>query len=914
MKKTILTCLVLMAIGLCLFVSCNGEQSLPENTDGVAYVRFGENVNRDFTPSYKPVPYSELYWYYTAEKTDGYGTFGQKTTQTAVKTGDTKTGIVLTEDEALGPFSEGSWNFTLYAYKENSTSSTLIYKSEAIAVKLTAGETKAVSIATSVTPVGETGTVKLEGAYFNYASQQTNTTATYPNFQMVVTETSGTEAQKMSYTYTNVAGDSNKKLTLSDKADITSDTSNSYTQWTVKFDSDQTLPEGTYKCVVTAYISDIEKPIGKSEFWFAVYPNATTTISGSLTEKPDTKVIFAVKERVIQTAVVSEDKATFEQTLDTSSDDSSLLSGTNVTLDLSDLNANKQDSEKIKSVTLETETLIGEEAAEGFSVVDKSNATESVLVSLDFTAKDQNGNVIGTDGFGESKTATITKFVGKNKNNGKCYNCNDSHTNTTTYSHSDSSTNNLAVYYNGVEDTNSYKITKYNAETGYAEFTTTHFSTFVLVDKTNFPAYIETSGSKTYYPTLEEAFDVANKADGATTIVVNRSTYLQKDVTVSAENITLDFKGSDNASKTVGSRNGAAIKVDTEKKLVVTNSAAEQADIIKGARVDGISNIDGTYYASFDEAYEAVEANDTVTLVKDVEVVDLSKPIDINKNFTVDLGGNTLIVKNAKTVSTRDNATAFNIMKNTEVTVKNGKIVGYNGTTFCLKETGAKLTLDNVNAKLTNDIDNHPVWWEANDNTAITPKVVQLYQCVKTSLTVKNSKLYVEYGAYGIASNALSADAEITVNIENSTVECNKGSDSPALMLNVPGNITITGSTIIGDSHGAILRGGTHTISNSTFEFKTASEEYKAFESKNWSSGNGVPNAAIVIGNRSDSYNYPTTVTFNGTNTLTVPEGSNQLYVYQKDNTDSRKVTVTGADSSWTVNENRNGATYTTAE
>ena len=323
--------------------------------------------------------------------------------------------------------------------------------------------------------------------------------------------------------------------------------------------------------------------------------------------------------------------------------------------------------------------------------------------------------------------------------------------------------------------------------------------------------------------------------------------------------------------------------------------------------------ITGTLVSTAEALKTALSGDKTIYLGADITVEELSSPLEIKKNLTIDLNNKTLTVKNVQTASTRDNAAAFNIVKDTELTVKNGSVVGYNGTTFCLKETGANLTLDKVNATLTNDRKTDRIYWKASNGEWITPKVVQLYQYVKTSLTVKDSKLNVVYGAYGIASNATSNEAKITVNIENTTIECNKGSDSPALMLNVPGTITITDSTIIGDSHGAILRGGSHTISNSTFEFKTASDDYKKYETQNWDTGTGVPNAAIVIGNKHNSYAYPTTVTFKGTNTLTVPEGSNQLYVYQEDGTDSRKVTVTGADSSWTVNKDKmNGASYTT--
>ncbi len=328
----------------------------------------------------------------------------------------------------------------------------------------------------------------------------------------------------------------------------------------------------------------------------------------------------------------------------------------------------------------------------------------------------------------------------------------------------------------------------------------------------------------------------------------------------------------------------------------------------------------GGLYETLAEAVEKAADGATITLWKDAEIKDLSEPIGISKNLTINLNQKKLTVRNATTVATRDNAAAFNILENTKLEVRNGNIIGYNGTTFCLMKDGADLTLVDVTATLTNDVDNTPAYWKAEDGTWVVPKVVQIYQCVEPTLTIKNSTLTVEHGAYGIASNAtVGANDEVakmTVTIDTTTVET-KCDDSTALLLNVPGTITITDSTIIGDRHGAILRGGTYTISDSSFEYKSNNDENKSKESANWGSGNAVPNAAIVIGNRGDGYKYPTTVTFSGTNTLTVPADSNQLYVYQADSIDGkdRTVRVIGdINGDWTVNEDINGAEYPLAK
>ena len=164
MKKTIITCLTLLAISLCLFVSCSAENTAVNEINDVAYVTFGRD-SRDFSASYLVQSYDDLYWFYTATKDDNYGTTGTRTELTAAPTKENNKGI---GSGTIGPFSQGNWKFTLSAYasfNENAPDeSTCVYKSKDISVTLKGGETKAIPV--TVSPVGENGTIKFQDAYF----------------------------------------------------------------------------------------------------------------------------------------------------------------------------------------------------------------------------------------------------------------------------------------------------------------------------------------------------------------------------------------------------------------------------------------------------------------------------------------------------------------------------------------------------------------------------------------------------------------------------------------------------------------------------------------------------------------------------------------------------------------------------
>ena len=148
-----------------------------------------------------------------------------------------------------------------------------------------------------------------------------------------------------------------------------------------------------------------------------------------------------------------------------------------------------------------------------------------------------------------------------------------------------------------------------------------------------------------------------------------------------------------------------------------------------------------------------------------------------------------------------------------------------------------------------------------------------------TFIAAEGSSITTE-GAYAIATNA-STDASgellygnVTISITDSIVEA---VDGMAICFNVPGNLTIAGSEVSGVWQAVLVRGGNAEISGSTI---TATCDYAkpAYESQNWGSGNCVPFGALVVGNRSSSYKYPTVCNVDDATTISMTGTGTYIY------------------------------------
>ena len=298
----------------------------------------------------------------------------------------------------------------------------------------------------------------------------------------------------------------------------------------------------------------------------------------------------------------------------------------------------------------------------------------------------------------------------------------------------------------------------------------------------------------------------------------------------------------------------------------------------------------GTPIATSAEFSSAITNGGTYYLSDDL-TAESETAFQIAKDLTLNLNG--------KKLSTDK---IFIVSGETEFTIENGTLDiragGSSVEATLTMQTNSSLVLDHV----VYTSDGCAVFTDKNQENV--------------SITVTDSE--ISGAAYGIGTNATapgSTDVNITVKRSKISAETVDG-DNAAILFNVKGSVVIEDSTVTGGKQALIARGGTHTISGSTFIATGKNSLEEEYTSGNWGSGNNIPFGAIVIGNRSaSSYQYDTTVTLDDI-TITAPEENAagktyyEIYVYQND--DEHKVTVSGTDvkstNTFNMNDEMNGA------
>lgn len=303
-KIAIKILIAFLIMSLLVLVSCRAELHSPKEGEVLAYVNLDLDALRSLTSTCEPEEYGNLYWFYTAEKAkgDGYGTTGSTGTNeigavvAPTTSGDSTVTLNkgLGSSSSIGPFSYGSWVFTLKGYAKNESESketenktviyrhlteggdistieseidlsdyTLVYASDNIAVSLQSPEVK---VSASVKPQGTTGRVKFKNAYLTASKDSPSLTLT---IKKSVENEGGTSALVFT---TGENAEENKKLRLEKQGQ---ENSNKYK---ISFEVNPDLEEGTYNCMVKIDESEITN----DPFSFAVCGNATTVISGDL--------------------------------------------------------------------------------------------------------------------------------------------------------------------------------------------------------------------------------------------------------------------------------------------------------------------------------------------------------------------------------------------------------------------------------------------------------------------------------------------------------------------------------------------------------------------------------------------------------------------------------------------------------
>ena len=235
---------------------------------------------------------------------------------------------------------------------------------------------------------------------------------------------------------------------------------------------------------------------------------------------------------------------------------------------------------------------------------------------------------------------------------------------------------------------------------------------------------------------------------------------------------------------------------------------------------------------------EAIDANGTVKLLKDVTVSETIK-LNASKETVIDLNGKTL--KSTATDGTREGKAFEPITSGKKLMIKNGNLeaTSTGASVSCIKvEAGGSITLDEVNYKTEGT-----GIFVAGDAAAVN--------------VLNNSNLYAK--GFCVSTNAgTTNNYDVLITLNKSTLGADEG--GTPILVNVPCTLNITNCEINGQNQGVIVRGGTATITSTTItnNVTTRKEDYL----ENWGQGNQLPQAALVVGNRpSTAYQYASNVT-----------------------------------------------------
>lgn len=155
---------------------------------------------------------------------------------------------------------------------------------------------------------------------------------------------------------------------------------------------------------------------------------------------------------------------------------------------------------------------------------------------------------------------------------------------------------------------------------------------------------------------------------------------------------------------------------------------------------------------------------------------------------------------------------------------------------------------------------------------------------------------------YILSTNAGNPEtgANVVINIKNSTLIA-QNSDSTAVLMNVPGTLNIEDSHLEANRQGLIVRCGNATVNNSTVKSNVTTDmiqqnSWDYYDSNKWGSGNEVPVAAVVVGNRGaeGAISYPYDATLTSINSSFII--ANNLPVYAA-GYNGHTATISGIDS-----------------
>ena len=516
MKKLLSISLTVLLTAL-LIVSCSPEQKAE---DGLALISFSasERTTRSLTRTNPQLNADDLYWSYTASKTDSTGlTTGTETTPKAVKADK---GL-----SAVGPFSYGDWSFTLYGYADEARSE-LAYKGTSEITISKTENTLAVTVESQSS--GKNG-------YLEFPAKGTialTGTSVAPDYSKYVEK----------IYIKNL--DDNTEATAYDKAADTGKTTRTFT-----------LKAGSY-AVTVSYLDkkDVDENNKAVE---GVITYATDTIYVTIADYLTTKIAGDISENtgdvefVVKTGVIKAEKT------ETIAEGSS-----SIVIPVAAAPAKEESS--TATAAIETKVSVPKELVSGdvssaklsvtsysqkaaatsmpkFTVASSSSGDNSTLAALGGLDIDLyvNNNTEKTTDFAEGQKLTVTTYIAKGLNNN------------TDYTGATGTTCDIVVKYNGTGKSDG-TVTAYNATTGELTFTVDHLSSFFIG---SLNAVVYNSTTNTAYNSLSSAIEAAASGDTLTIL---------KNITVDS---TIDIRKSINFDL-----GGNTIK-STERVFLIHNGA-----------------------------------------------------------------------------------------------------------------------------------------------------------------------------------------------------------------------------------------------------------------------------------------------------------------------------------------------------
>lgn len=278
----------------------------------------------------------------------------------------------------------------------------------------------------------------------------------------------------------------------------------------------------------------------------------------------------------------------------------------------------------------------------------------------------------------------------------------------------------------------------------------------------------------------------------------------------------------------------------------------------------------------FADAKEAYNAKDAV-ITSDTDVIEAAimdrMPVVLSADASVDSA-----VLDRAGADIDLNGQELKISGTTPIALNNNKSISLKDGT---------LVLDNRNGRRVGIAIFEGGSLELNDVNMTTNEVSMVVDRGTNNATVDIiDSVITSTDNYVLSTNAGDPEtgANVVINIKNSTL-ITQISDSTAVLMNIPGTLNIEDSHLEANRQGLIVRCGNATVKNSTVKSNATTNmiqqnNWDYYDSNKWKSGNEVPVAAVVVGNRGaeGAISYPHDATLTSINSSFITASNRHVY------------------------------------